>query len=663
MRPNEPITDREIELPDDQPLVSRTDTGGRIVFANKPFIDISGFTEQELLGQPHSIVRHPHMPKQAFADLWATITAGRPWDGLVKNRAKNGDFYWVRANVTPVVENGAVTGFISIRSKPTRALVAAAETAYGRLRRGDARGIGLRDGQLVSRGFAASARNFMCSVTGRMGLTTLLAVLSPVLASGVGMAAGGWVGAGVALAGGLATIAASLSALRAVNRPLAGIVEAFDSIARNDWNAEIPTPAAWEYWRIVRQLRALRATLNFATHERAEIERRAGIDRREAVLAMANTVETEANNSMARIVEATGSMAKQAEEMAHVAESVSGNAGSVSQAAAAALANAQAVGAASEELSASIQEISSQVARASDIAQRAVRSGEEAQSRIHSLSDAAIRIGDVVRLIHAIAEQTNLLALNATIEAARAGEAGRGFTVVASEVKGLAGQTARSTEEISRQISAIQDATKSAVAVVEDLGRAIQEIAEVSSGIAAAVEEQAAATHEIARNVIESSTAAQSVSDKIADVSRDAEVTGGQALSLKAGSAAVVDTISAFRSSIVRTIRSATDDGDRRSAARWPFDSVCSLTIDGRQYTGRVADISPLGARIVGPSGVVAGQRGSITLDRPDAAARFRVAAVHPDGALGVVFDEASISTGLRDILARGSTMASKRVA
>jgi aerotaxis receptor len=93
MRRNEPITDHEIEIPDDEPLVSRTDTGGRIVFANQAFIDVSGYALEELIGAPHNLVRHPHMPQAAFADLWTTIRAGRPWEGLVKNRAKQGDFY------------------------------------------------------------------------------------------------------------------------------------------------------------------------------------------------------------------------------------------------------------------------------------------------------------------------------------------------------------------------------------------------------------------------------------------------------------------------------------------------------------------------------------------------------------------------------------------
>ncbi len=149
MRLNEPINTVETEIPGDAPLVSRTDPAGRITFANHVFVDVSGFSEQELLGAPHNIVRHPHMPAQAFANLWQTIKSGRPWDGLVKNRTKTGNFYWVRANVTPVVEDGQVTGYVSIRSRPTREAIATAEHAYTVLRTGSATSIGLRDGELV----------------------------------------------------------------------------------------------------------------------------------------------------------------------------------------------------------------------------------------------------------------------------------------------------------------------------------------------------------------------------------------------------------------------------------------------------------------------------------------------------------------------------------
>ncbi|HLO75551.1 MAG TPA: methyl-accepting chemotaxis protein [Magnetospirillum sp.] len=169
MRVNEPITNREVELPDDQLLVSRTDTAGRITFVNRDFIAISGYAEHELIGQPHNLIRHPHMPPAAFADLWATVKAGRPWEGLVKNRTKDGDFYWVRANVTPVVEDGQLTGYISIRSKPSREQVAAAEAAYGRIRAGDT-SLRVEEGDALPNGLAHRMRVFAAAVTGRLTL-------------------------------------------------------------------------------------------------------------------------------------------------------------------------------------------------------------------------------------------------------------------------------------------------------------------------------------------------------------------------------------------------------------------------------------------------------------------------------------------------------------
>ncbi len=188
MRVNQPITDHEVEVPDGEPLVSRTDRGGRIVFANHVFVETSGFTEQELVGSPHNIVRHPHMPQQAFANLWATIKAGRPWDGLVKNRSKTGDFYWVRANVTPVVENGEVAGYISIRSKPARVQIDTTDRAYAAIRAGNAKGIALADGELVRSGPFAWLAGWAHSVLGRLLAVTVAALLAIIVV--------GWLGFG-----------------------------------------------------------------------------------------------------------------------------------------------------------------------------------------------------------------------------------------------------------------------------------------------------------------------------------------------------------------------------------------------------------------------------------------------------------------------------------
>ena len=189
MRDNGPVTNREVEMTDGDLLVSKTDAGGRISFVNDAFIAISGFSEQELLGAPHNVVRHPDMPKEAFADLWATVKAGRPWEGLVKNRCKNGDHYWVRANVTPMVEDGQVTGYISIRSKPSRADVAAAEGLYAAMRAGNAGNRRVRGGAVQVTGAMATARHWFNSVRGRLILVFSLMLLLQLVIGGVGMKA------------------------------------------------------------------------------------------------------------------------------------------------------------------------------------------------------------------------------------------------------------------------------------------------------------------------------------------------------------------------------------------------------------------------------------------------------------------------------------------
>jgi methyl-accepting chemotaxis protein len=191
--------------------------------------------------------------------------------------------------------------------------------------------------------------------------------------------------------------------------------------------------------------------------------------------------------------------------------------------------NVQTVASAAEELSASISEIARQVAQSSEIADRAVQDANRTDAIVKTLAEGAQKIGDVVGLISTIAGQTNLLALNATIEAARAGDAGKGFAVVASEVKSLANQTAKATDDISRQIAQIQLATKEAVTAIEAITQTISEVSRIATAIAAAVEEQGAATQEIARNIHEAATGTHQVSVSIAGVSHGAGETGAAA--------------------------------------------------------------------------------------------------------------------------------------
>ena len=156
MRTNLPVTQQEFVMPEGMTIVSCTDLKGRITYVNADFLTASGFAEHELMGKAHNIVRHPDMPEGAFADLWRTLEAGRPWTGLVKNRRKNGDFYWVVANATPLLEGGKVRGHMSVRTRPTREQVAFAEDLYRRIREGRAKGIAIHEGGVVRSGWAAS---------------------------------------------------------------------------------------------------------------------------------------------------------------------------------------------------------------------------------------------------------------------------------------------------------------------------------------------------------------------------------------------------------------------------------------------------------------------------------------------------------------------------
>ena len=139
MKKNLPVTQVDRSFPDDVPLVSTTDLKGQITFVNDAFVEVSGFTREELMGKPHNLVRHPDVPSPVFADMWQTLQKGKPWMGIVKNRCKNGDHYWVNAFVTPILENSQVVGYQSVRSKPKQNQVRRAESIYERVNKGGKR--------------------------------------------------------------------------------------------------------------------------------------------------------------------------------------------------------------------------------------------------------------------------------------------------------------------------------------------------------------------------------------------------------------------------------------------------------------------------------------------------------------------------------------------
>jgi methyl-accepting chemotaxis protein len=276
MKKNLPVTGVEVKLKPDTLIVSRTDLKGRIEYVNRDFLEISGFEESELIGKAHNIVRHPDMPEAAFADLWRTLQAGRPWVGLVKNRCKNGDHYWVQANVTPLRKGDAVTGYLSVRRRADPARIAEAEAVYARIHAGTARGIRVAQGAVVSSSFfARTARRIADLPIAARSLA--IAVPPAVLAFVFALASLGAFGEiapatlrplGIALLVFLGIQAVfGTWLLAALTRPLERIVQAFRRISEGDFSGTFGVGRNDEIGRAFQNLAAMQTRTGFEIAE------------------------------------------------------------------------------------------------------------------------------------------------------------------------------------------------------------------------------------------------------------------------------------------------------------------------------------------------------------------------------------------------------------
>ena len=486
MRINSPVTQNEYVLDKNIVLMSTTDIHSHIAYTNSAFIEASGYTQEELSGQPHNIMRHPDMPEEAFRDMWNTLKQGECWAGTVKNRRKDGDHYWVRANMSPLYKGNQLFGYMSVRYTPLPEEVTQAEQLYIHLKENRGRGTKLHKGVVVRTGLFSFLSLFKkISVQARMRIALAGALLMSLAGSMTDTSP--WVLPGVMI---IAFLLADWFLRQQISKPVGMVLKHLQDMASGK---EPGSPR---------------------------------LDRVDEIGMMLRNV----NQVGIRLYSLVNDTDVQIREMSVAGSQLAAGTEELNARTTETLANLQHTAQATEELMAAVRQSADTAAEtvklaasADDSAGKGEAAMNETKVMMKSISQASEKIVNIISVIDNIAFQTNILALNAAVEAARAGSHGRGFAVVASEVRKLAQHSASAAAEIKGLIGATVDTVASGEKTVEIASGHIEsiraEVSRVSSMINElyhTTEEQTAALTLINRSVEKVELMAQDNSTMVA---------------------------------------------------------------------------------------------------------------------------------------------------
>lgn len=518
MRLNLPVTQRDFTFADDMTLMSATDTQGRITYANEAFVQVSGFEREELLGRAHNLVRHPDMPPEAFEDMWATLTAGDSWTALVKNRRKDGDHYWVRANATPVIRDQRLVGFLSVRTRPSEEEIRSAEALYRRFREGNAKGLAFRKGLIIRTGWA-SALTWLprLSLQWRLRLALAAGALVFLLLSlMLGLDAKALTLAG--LASGLGLLLSYGLIKQQVTRPLATILSHAKAVASGQAGPQQALARIDEIGMLMRAVNQaglnLRALMDDIDH-RSDV-----VNRGSSEIASGNLSLSDRSESQASALQQT------AASMDQFASTVANNANHAREA----------------------NELAKQASIAVSQGGAAVAQVVETMQRIQG---ASRQIGEIISVIDSIAFQTNILALNAAVEAARAGEQGRGFAVVAAEVRQLAKRSAEAAGEIKTLIANSNDTVEQGTRQVDVAGEGMKAVVQSIQRVGERIAEISVASAEQAQGVAQVNEAVALLDRATQENAALVEQNAGAAAGLKAQADQLVEAVNAFKGALL----------------------------------------------------------------------------------------------------------------